>query len=344
VKGTPTGVPLYSSSTKYDPVSVTKNTQGTGDYDYNCETQAFELNQGKGKYNVIFAMNYNGSYYMMNNYEATGYLNSDFKIFHLIDNNPKEFSYHYHDFYKILIFIRGNVSYFIEGKSYQLKPYDIILVAAGEIHKPIIHDDTPYERIIIYVSSAFFEDYRKDNYDLKLCFTKANEHHTNVLRMGDLKRTGLYDACCRLEQSFYTDEYANTLYQKILFLEFMIILDRVVINKNIDFLDTSTANQKVLEIMKYINEHLSDEISIDSLADYFYLNRSYLMHLFKTETGYTIGKYITEKRLFMAKNLIQNGVSVTNACYSSGFKNYATFFRAYKDKFNTSPKNAADFL
>lgn len=280
----------------------------------------------------------------MKNSEATGYLKSDFKIFHIIDNKSKEFDYHYHDFNKILIFIRGNVSYYIEGKSYQLKPYDIVLVAAGEIHRPIIHDETPYERIIIYISSTFFEDYKKENYDLTFCFSKANEMHSNVLRMAEFQKTGLYETCYRLENSFTTEEYANVLYQKVLFLEFMILLNRLVLNKNIDYLETTTANQKILEIMKYMNEHLREDLSVDSIAGYFFLNRSYLMHLFKNETGYTIGKYMTEKRLFMAKNLIQNGTSTTNACFYSGFKNYATFFRAFKEKFHIAPKDSTDYL
>lgn len=271
-----------------------------------------------------------------------GYLNSDFKIFHIIDKNLKEFSYHYHDFIKINIFISGNVSYSIEGKTYQLNPYDIVLVNAGEIHRPVIHDTTPYERIIIYISTNFFDDYEKDNYELDYCFSEASLHHTNVLRINEIQKNHILDVVKRLEQSFIKDGFANSLYQKILFLEFMIFINQVVYDQGVHYLETSTSNVKVLEIMKYINEHLSEELNIDVLANRFYLNRSYLMHLFKDNTGYTIGKYITEKRLFMAKTLIQNGSSVTEACFECGFKNYATFFRAFKDKFHISPKEATD--
>lgn len=273
-----------------------------------------------------------------------GYLNSDFKIFHIIDKEQKEFSYHYHDFIKINIFISGNVSYFIEGKSYQLNPYDIVLVNAGEIHRPVIHDSTPYERIIIYISPSFFDDYKKEDYELDYCFNQANLHHTNVLRINEVQKNRILNVINRLEQSFNAVGFANSLYQKILFLEFMIFINQVVIDQGVYYLDTSTSNVKVLEIMKYINEHLNEELNIDVIANEFYLNRSYLMHLFKDNTGYTIGKYITEKRLFMAKTLIQNGTSVTEACFECGFKNYATFFRAFKEKFHISPKDASEIL
>ena len=60
----------------------------------------------------------------MEQYEKTGYLHSNFKMFHLIDSERKDFSYHYHDFNKILIFLSGDVTYSIEGRSYDLEPND----------------------------------------------------------------------------------------------------------------------------------------------------------------------------------------------------------------------------
>ena len=91
----------------------------------------------------------------MDSYEKRGYLNSDFRLFHLIDTKKQDFEYHYHDFDKIIIFIRGNVTYKIEGCTYKLEPYDIILVGHNDIHKPDIDPTVPYERIIVYLSPAF---------------------------------------------------------------------------------------------------------------------------------------------------------------------------------------------
>ena len=92
---------------------------------------------------------------MDSNYAKTGYLTESFKIFHLKDEHKLNIDFHYHDFHKILIHLRGNVSYCIEGRSYDLKENDIVLVNAGEVHKPILNDDSIYERIIIYISKNF---------------------------------------------------------------------------------------------------------------------------------------------------------------------------------------------
>jgi len=276
----------------------------------------------------------------MNNFEKLGYLEDDFRIFHIIDRQKKEFNFHYHDFNKIIIFISGRVNYLIEGRSYELKPYDIVLVNAGEMHKPTILDNSAYERIIIYVSTQFLQKYSENDYNLNYCFERAKKEHSGVLRVPAVEKSKLYQVCLELEHSFSDQAFAKELYQKILFLEFMIQLNRTAIINNINYLDSVNENSKLLKIITYINEHLTEDITIDKIAEHFYLSRYYLMHYFKAETGYTIGNYITEKRLMLAKDLVRKGCTVTEACYQSGFKNYSTFSRAFKKVFNTRPKNS----
>lgn len=276
----------------------------------------------------------------MNNFEKLGYLEDDFKMFHINDRQKKDFAFHYHDFNKIIILISGNVNYTVEGKNYALKPYDIVLVNAGEIHRPNILDNSAYERIIIYVSTQFLNTYSEKEYDLNYCFERAKKEHSNVLRIASIEKSKLYQVCLELEHSFTDQAFAKELYQKILFLEFMIQLNRTAILNNINYLDSVNSNSKLLQIMEYINLHLTEEITVDALSEHFYLSRYYLMHYFKEETGYTIGNYITEKRLMLAKDLVQKGSSITQACYQSGFKNYSTFSRAFKKVFKTLPKNA----
>ncbi len=277
----------------------------------------------------------------MNHFEKLGYLNDDFKIFHIVDTTKKDFEFHYHDFNKILILLKGNINYTIEGKTYSLKPYDIVLVNEGEIHKAAFSNDCEYERIIIYVLPKFISTYCDNEYNLNYCFERAKKEHSGVLRIPSLEKSKLYQVCLELVHSFLDNDFAHELYQKILFLEFMIQLNRTALSNHVNFMDSENQNLKLIQILEYINTHLTEDITIDSLAGTFYLNRFYLMHFFKSETGYTIGNYITEKRLMLAKNLVSNGSPITEACYNSGFKNYSTFSRAFKKAYHTVPKNAS---
>ena len=178
----------------------------------------------------------------MGRYNKRGYLNSDFKIFHLTDQISTEFEFHYHEFHKITIFISGNVQYFVEGKTYPLQPYDIVLVNRNDIHRVQVDPSLPYERIIVYISPCFIDAYRTDDYDLSYCFEKAKKEHSNVLRIHSLEKSSLFKITNRLERSFSDTEYAGSLYRQILFLEFMIHLNRAAIKNRVEFLDTRLYN------------------------------------------------------------------------------------------------------
>lgn len=142
----------------------------------------------------------------MEQYVKKGYLNSEFRLFHLTDQETREVEYHYHDFDKITIFIKGNVNYMVEGKSYELIPYDIVLVKHNDIHRLIVDNSTVYERIIVYISPNFINAYQTDSYDLSYCFQKAEEEHSNVLRIPSLERSSLFRFITQLEKSFSDDE------------------------------------------------------------------------------------------------------------------------------------------
>lgn len=105
-----------------------------------------------------------------------GYLSSDFRVFHLHDRKLRDIPFHYHDFHKIILFLGGHVDYIIEGKTYHLRPNDIVFVTAGEIHRPVFLDDeAAYERIVIYIAPDFLR--RLDTRaKLSQCFTEAREH------------------------------------------------------------------------------------------------------------------------------------------------------------------------
>lgn len=103
----------------------------------------------------------------------SGYLLEKFRLFHLKDDSPKEYEYHYHDFHKLIWFISGEVEYHIEGKSYRLEPHDILLVNRGEIHKPFVTAGTEYERYVFYISPDFLDEHSEGEDTLDLCFRMA---------------------------------------------------------------------------------------------------------------------------------------------------------------------------
>lgn len=273
----------------------------------------------------------------MDTYEKRGYLNSGFRLFHLTDIPEQEFEYHNHDFDKLIIFLSGKVTYLIEGRSYELKPYDLVLVPHHLIHRPEIDQTVPYDRIIIYLSPDFLTAFKTDDYDLSACIQKTIQTHSEVLRIPHLSQSTLFQTIKNLEQACSENGYANKLHCQLLFLEFMIQLNRSILNQDIIYLSTPSTNQQIQQILLYLNDHLSEKIQINELSERFHISRYHMMRLFKQETGYTIGDYLTSKRLMLAKELLNQDYPITELCYISGFSSYASFSRAYKAAYGEAP-------
>lgn len=277
-------------------------------------------------------------------YKKSGYLYNSFKIFYLKEASSKTFEYHYHDFHKVMIFLQGSISYAVEGREYDLLPGDTILIPAGQIHRPIFREGNSYERIIAYISQDFFDSFIQDGCDLFDCFSQAIKKQSNLVRFAPEYAAHLNKISETLAHSFQENAFGSQLYQKTKFTEYLILLNRFLLQDDHSHLLEGTANTQVLRILDYINQNITEDLSIDSIANEFHLNRSYIMHLFKAETGYTIGKYITEKRLFLANYYVSLGDSMTDACFKSGFRNYTTFYQAYKNKYHCSPKQMQSLL
>ena len=275
----------------------------------------------------------------MNTYEKSGYLKEDFQYCHLHTRKMQEFQYHYHDFHKVLLFLQGDVSYHIEGRVFHLFPGDVVLIPAGEIHKPVLNSAQIYERIILYLSPDFLTAAGNKDTDLNHCFLQAKKHQNNVMRLLSTFQKNLSHLCSCLEEELKAPSlFAGTLRPKYLVGEFMILLNRATLNHCSVYPENTFKNEKITQILNYINNNLAASLSIDTLSSRFFISRYHLMHSFKDATGYTIGSYITTKRLLYARALIRGGASVTDACYASGFQNYSTFSRAYKKQFQTSAK------
>ena len=270
--------------------------------------------------------------YSQYNLEKTGYLKEDFRLFHINDQTKKDFSYHYHDFHKIIVFISGKVTYHIEGKAYHLKPRDILLVSQGAIHKPEIDSSVPYERYIFWIRDDL------SCQELNTCFQKANDRSFNLVRADSALQERLKDLLPEIEQTLQNKHFGDTVLRNALFTQFMIYINRI-------FLRTSSSPDKktyssdtqVEQLLKYINRNLSENLSIDQLANRFFFSKYHMMRKFKNETGYTIHNYITSKRLLMARSRISQGMPVMKAAQASGFHDYTTFVRAYKTQFGKAP-------
>lgn len=269
-------------------------------------------------------------------YSNDGYLNEDFRLFHLKDSSGQEKDFHFHEFDKIVILISGKVDYTVEGTTYKLEPWDILLVRHHMIHKAAIDLSVPYERIIIYLDSAYVERFAPEA-GLMDCFAAAEKRRYCLMRpdAGGVER--LKEALERLEKTQGDDLFGAQLLRGTMLVQLLVLINRIALSDNSREKNTSESGGKIAPALSYINENLTRELSIDDMAAMCYMSRYYFMRLFKTQTGCTVHNYIRQKRLVLAARLIREGMSASAAAAECGFSDYSAFHRAFTKTFRVSP-------
>lgn len=269
-----------------------------------------------------------------------GYLNEGFRLFHLKDSLAQRLDYHYHEFDKLILLLHGKVTYVVEGVTYFLRPWDVLLVQHNLIHKAIIDPSEPYERVVVWLDREWMHSRSDPGELLDTCFDTVRERGFHLLRTGPERRVEYMGLIQRLEEALRSTEFggqrmADTLCQQLLVaVNRDLLADRTAQEET----DSYRLDPKMEEVLRYIAAHLEQPLSVEALARQFYISRYYLMHRFKAVTGYTVHQYIVQKRLLRAAELIREGAPVMKAAEQTGFSEYSTFLRAFQNTFHMSPR------
>ena len=252
---------------------------------------------------------------------------------HMYNPNPiKDKYWHHNDHNEILVFIQGNSRFVVEGTTYPLNPYDVIIIRSSEMHR-IYHQepDTPYERYGFHIPMGFFT--KNDCDDLRKIFT-ARPLGTNNLIPGELVRNH-----CILDILKQIDNYVtgyDTVHETVLrgkLVELLFHLNQL----HSKSLSESSTSDNVRKIILYINENLYEKLTLDVIAEQFFMSKSHLCHIFREYTGLTVNQYIKQKRFIRVKELRAEGVSLTEASVRAGFGSYSNFYKLYLKDMGVAP-------
>lgn len=172
-------------------------------------------------------------------------LSSDYEIFHFL-NTDVPFQYlHNHDFYEFYLYLSGDVTYLIEGKSYNLKSGDIVLINTRELHRAVINSmKVPYERIVLWINKSFLRELSTPETDLTQCF--ENVEKANVIRADfQIQQNVRAQLSKLLELENYKGLGKDLLY-KAYIIELIIQLNNLVLSHKSDF-DIDVTKSSLIE-------------------------------------------------------------------------------------------------
>ena len=262
-----------------------------------------------------------------------------FEIFRYKGGYPKEVTLHHHDFYEVYFFLSGNVHYIIENRSYLLTPGDVLLISPMELHQPMFGtEQRVYERIVLWIDRQFLDSFSIPDQQLTACFDTASPRHTNLLRPEGVTRQFLIFLLEQLIQEFNSEEPYHEVAALGYLAQVLVSLNRLALTHTQED-STTKQDSTVYNVLGYINEHYSEDLSLDHLANKFFVSKYHLSREFQRLVGTSVHRYIVQKRLVMAKQMLAEGQPSSEVYQHCGFGDYSNFYRAFKAEYQISPKD-----
>lgn len=255
----------------------------------------------------------------------------DFNTSHTAGN----IDFHIHNHYEIYLLIDGEIQYFVENSCYKMTPGNLMLFSDKEIHKAINTSNQPFTRLVIHISPAFIRQYCTLQTNLLSCF-----HHSpgcaNLVTLTADEKDLLLSMAATLKQSDqFSEEYGSDLTALTTLIQILLVINKAW--KRISPSRTVPNPHRVQAIMDYIEVHLTEPMTLDSISKALSLDKYYLSHFFKSETESSIFQYILIKRIALAKEHLLAGQTVSEACYLSGFHDYSNFIRTFRQTTGYTP-------
>ncbi|MBU5593779.1 AraC family transcriptional regulator [Amphibacillus sp. MSJ-3] len=245
-------------------------------------------------------------------------------------------NFHLHSDYEIYYLIEGERKYLINDEQYLIRENDLIFIDRNVMHKTETAELPSFQRVVINFQDNFL--CCDDHFLLAELF----ENGPHIISVPACKKKIISELIIRMQNEYIDDRkdamhYIRTLLTQLL-LESNRLLKREV-NIPIVENDNDTLKQEVVaDIIKYINTHYSNDISLTLLSQKFHLNEQYISRLFKDVTGNNIINYLNAVRINEAQRLlIESDMKVIEISKSVGYSNNVHFWRVFKKLMGISP-------
>ena len=246
-----------------------------------------------------------------------------------------QFPVHWHDELEIIYIKQGALQITINGQDYQGTAGSIFLVNPRELHLMGSSDLS-----VAYYTLLFPLEF--------ISFQSRDELETTLLqplRSGQLifeheiSDTTLKNKLCSILDEITAINLETSsmkqLKTRILLLQF---LQKIVEYPSLIVPASGSKTDMQKELLVYIQQHYTDKIALQDLAEHFHLSEKYISRYFKEHFYLTFSDYVNHLRLTHAKKLLETTeLSVTEIALCSGFPNVSYFIRTFKTCYEKPP-------
>jgi AraC-like DNA-binding protein len=262
----------------------------------------------------------------------------DIFVQHTKSLNAGNASYHhYHEVFELYYLYEGDRSYYIEGKTHRIARGSFVLIRPGAIHSTGLASPTGYNRYLLYFSRAYLEKLEKNS---GLARLSAIFFKDSCVIPVEFSRQGFVESLLRtMLEEFEAPKEGSEQFLAASALQLLLLLNRYRPQAGLGEQNNSdTAHRIVTEAVTHINQHYMNPLTLNEMADRFFISTGYFSHAFKRITGITFIKYVNGIRIKEAQRLLkQDGASVAAVAEAVGFTGTTHFGRVFKEITGQTP-------
>lgn len=265
-------------------------------------------------------------------------IRDNFEIYYYNDSHFQSVSLHKHRYYEFYFPIKGSIEMEIDHQITPLKEHDIVIVPPGIMHRALTDPkENSYCRYVFWVSSSFYEKVMKDVQDEDFMMNKVKNEKQYIFHFTDHEYAQIFSGMLRLMEEDKSDRFGKDAFLDLYVKDLILTISRTIYEQMHH--DPIKDNSLFSGILAYIEQHLDEELSLELLGNRFYTSKYYISHMFKDNLGISIHQYILKKRLDHCAMDIASGKTIQDTYKEYGFKDYSSFFRAFKKQYHVSPRD-----
>ena len=243
---------------------------------------------------------------------------------------------HFHTFYELCIPLCPRATHFLEGKPYELQTFDILGIPPTVLHMTQYPEGEPCKRLIVRFNLPRGVAGLGNEYEQLLGIF---HREVPIFRFSPEIRSSVFR---KLNDIFLLAQKTDPMRNLIIHLKFIEFLTLLFLhqdqNEYTDEAQMTPTEKKIYAVASYIHTHYAEPLSLELLAQKFFIGSCYLSHQFKSITGFTLTDYIQMTRVRNLQSmLINTGIPITEAALSCGFTSFSQFNRVFQKHIGMAP-------